>query len=293
MERKLPEPGFWRAVLLVLLAFGVQLALAVPLGILDVLCERVLHRPSPELERQPLIIGCINLVAIGVPIALGLHLNRLSFRRAFPFGRVTVQQVAGVALMVLGVGILLSEVDNVFRALLPPPQWLLKAFKDVFFSQDKLLSRILLLVIVAPATEELLFRGIILRGLLSRHPPATALALTSLLFGLLHANPWQFVSAFALGIVIGWVYLRAGSVGLCVLAHALANGLSIVATLIPWNIPGMTGTPDATVVEFQPWWLDVSGLGVLLGGVWVFRLATPCEEEALPPPIPPVIKDYP
>jgi len=277
----------------VLLAFGVQLALAVPLGILDVLCERVLHRPSPELERQPLIIGCINLVAIGVPIALGLHLNRLSFRRAFPFGRVTVRQVVGVALMVLGASILLSEVDNVFRALLPPPQWLLKVFKELFFAQDKLLSRILLLVIIAPVTEELLFRGIILRGLLSRHRPALALVLTALLFGLLHANPWQFLSAFALGIVFGWFYLRAGSVGLCILAHAIANGLSMVATFVPWNIPGMTGTPDATVVEFQPWWLDLPGLGVLLAGVWVFCLATPPEQEALPPPIPPVIKDYP
>ncbi len=280
------------AALLALLAFGVQVVLAVPLGIIDVVCEQALHRAPLHLARQPLVIGCINLVAFGGAIALGLYLNHLPFRRAFPFGRITARQVVGAAITILGAGVLLSEGDNVLRALVPPPEWLLDALKDVFFAQDRFLSRGLLLVIIAPVTEELLFRGIILRGLLSRYRPAVAVTLTALLFAAVHANPWQFLSPLFLGIAFGWFYLRTGSLGLCVLAHAMANGLALAGTLIPWDIPGMTGTPDRTVAVFQPWWLDLLGLAVLLAGLWIFSRAAPrVGEPAEPPRLPPVITD--
>jgi len=282
------------AVLLVLLAFGVQVVLSVPLGILDVVFQNVLHRPSPNLEREPVLIGFINLVAFGAAVALGLYLNRLPLRRAFPIGRITAWQVIAVATTILGMAVLLSEADNLFRALLRPPQWLANMLKDLFFGENKLLSRIFLLVIIAPITEELLFRGIILRGLLGRYRPAVAVALSAFLFAVIHANPWQLLSAFFLGLVFGWFYLRTGSLLLCILAHAIANGLSVICTLIPVSIPGLTSQPDYTVTAFQPWWLDLSGLCVLLAGLWFFRHATPQTEtspEAAPPPSPPRITE--
>jgi len=289
MQRELAHPGFWRAVLLVLLAFGVQVVMSVPLGIIDVVFQNVLHQPSPKLEREPVLVGFINLVAFGAAIALGLYLNRLSLRRAFPITGVTAQQVIAVAIIVLGMAVLLSEADNVFRVLLKPPEWLANALKDLFFAENKLLSRIFLLVLIAPITEETLFRGVILRGLLSRYRPATALALSAFLFGAIHANPWQLLSAFFLGIVFGWFYLRTGSLLLCVLAHAMANGLTLVCTLIPLNIPGLTGQPDYTATVFQPWWLDLCGLCILLAGLWFFCRASPKNEPSPGPPPPPLM----
>ena len=88
-------------------------------------------------------------------------------------------------------------------------------------------------------------------------------------------NPWQSLSALFLGILLGWFYLRTGSVALCVLAHALSNGLSILCTFLPFDVPGLIGTPDYTKVVFQPWWADVSGLGLLAAGFWIFCKATP------------------
>jgi uncharacterized protein len=270
------------AVLGVLLILLIQFVLTVPLVIMNVICEQVLHQHSPQLERHPFVIACINLVAFGVPIALGLYLNRLTFRRAFPADRITIRQLACVIVTVLGATVLLSEADNVFRALLPPPQWLVKVIEDVLLAQEKVLSRIFLLVIIAPVTEELFFRGIVLRGLLGRHRPAVAVTLTALLFAALHLNPWQFLSALFLGITFGWFYLRTGSVLLCVLAHATANALSIVSTLIQLDVPGLTGIPDLGVVAFQPWWLNLSGLVVFLAGIWGFLRSTPTAIAAQP-----------
>jgi len=288
MGRNLPQPGFWMAVLLVALVLIVQVVLSIPLGILNLVIEHGLHQPPPHLERQPLLVGGINLVAFGAAIALGLRLNRLPLRHAFPIGQITALQVVGVAVTLLGGNVLLSEVDNVFRALLPLPQWLWNLVKDLFLSQDKLFSRIFLMVIVAPLGEELLCRGIILRGLLSRHRPAVAVVLTALLFAALHCNPWQFLSALFLGIAFGWFYLRTGSIGLCVLAHAFCNGVAIVVAALPLNIPGLVGTEDYTKVVFQPWWLDCAGLVLVLVGLWTFRRAAP-PAQTPPAQAPPII----
>lgn len=226
----------------------------------------------------------VNIVAIGAAIAVALRLNRLSFRSAFVFPRPTARQVASVVLTVVGACVLLSEADNVFRSFLPPPEWIQKAMKDLFFTEGKLLSQVFLVVIVAPVTEELLFRGLILRGLLSRYRPLVATVLTALLFAALHVNPWQFLSAFFLGIVLAWFYLRAGSVLVCVIGHAVANGLMLLCSRLSWNIPGLTGTPDYSITVFQPWWIDVPGLALFVFGLWMFHHATPHQLETLNEP---------
>jgi membrane protease YdiL (CAAX protease family) len=279
--QKLPQPGFWMAVLLVLLVLGIQIALSIPLTMANWVIEHGMHRAAPHLERQPILIGCINIVACGGAIALGLWLNRLSFRRVLPIWRISGQQVFGVAVSLTGAAVLLSEADNAFRSVLPPPRFLIDLMKEMFFSEETVVSRVWLLVIIAPITEELLFRGIILRGLLSRHRPATAVVVTAILFTVLHLNPWQSVSALFLGIVLGWFYVRSGSVAICIFGHATYNSMVVVFPVLPWSIPGMTTPPDLTKVEFQPWWLDLSGLAVLLVGLWIFRRSTPPEPRVI------------
>ena len=286
MERKLARPGFWMATLLVLLVLGIQVILGVLVGVADVVCERVLNRPSPALEQHPLVLGGINVVAFLVAIALGLYLNRLPFSRAFPPSRITFRQLAGLTVIVFGAGLVSSGIEDMIVFLMPPPRWLV----NLLAFRSSLVLRVILLVIIAPVTEETLFRGIILRGLLGRHRPATAVALTSLLFAAVHMNPWQTFSAFFLGILFGWVYLRTGSLMLCMLAHAMYNGTGVIFSLVPWHIPGLTGTPDPLLAEFQPWWVDLCGAGILLAGIWMFHRATPPElatPESTPPPLPP------
>jgi membrane protease YdiL (CAAX protease family) len=291
MEKRIAHPGFWMAVALSLVVVSVQVALSTPFGIIDLIFEKVLEQPPPRLAQNPWMLGFINLAAFGGTIALGLHLNRLPFRRAFPWRRITVLQLAGLAITLVGAIIFLSEADNVVRFVLPPPQWLTETFKAIFFEQGHLASRVFLLVLVAPLTEELLFRGIFLPGLLSRYRPGVAVLLTAALFAAIHLNPWQFLSALTLGSLIGWVYLRTGSIALCVFAHAIANGLSVVVSFIPVEIPGLTGSPISNIVEFQPWWLDITALALLVIGIYIFRKATPLRQSDEKPE-PPVIS-YP
>lgn len=81
----------------------------------------------------------------------------------------------------------------------------------------------LTMVVAAPILEELIFRGIMLDGLLYKYPPIKSILVSALLFGLVHLNPWQFVTGFIIGIFSGWVYYHTRSLIACIIIHASAN----------------------------------------------------------------------
>ncbi|MDD4637203.1 MAG: type II CAAX endopeptidase family protein [Bacteroidales bacterium] len=79
------------------------------------------------------------------------------------------------------------------------------------------------IVIAAPLLEEALFRGVILDGFLKKYSPQRSIVISSVLFGIVHLNPWQFINAFLLGLFMGWVYYKTRSLLPTILMHAANN----------------------------------------------------------------------
>jgi sodium transport system permease protein len=93
---------------------------------------------------------------------------------------------------------------------------------------------LLLVVGVLPAAcEELAFRGFILTGLRRRFRPATALLLSSFLFAVYQMNVFQVLPHFALGLVLGLLALRTGSVLPPIFFHLLWNLFLLVPVFYP------------------------------------------------------------
>ena len=71
-----------------------------------------------------------------------------------------------------------------------------------------------IIAILVPLTEELVFRGGVLRVLLSsgKHNHWLWIAVSALLFSLAHGNPAQMPHAFLIGLLLGWLYYRTGSI---------------------------------------------------------------------------------
>ena len=83
--------------------------------------------------------------------------------------------------------------------------------------------------LLAPVCEELVFRGAILRALLSWTPRHwVAIAISALLFALVHANPAQMPHAFVIGLLLGWLYYRTDSVVPGVVYHWVNNSVAYV-----------------------------------------------------------------
>ena len=78
-------------------------------------------------------------------------------------------------------------------------------------------------VALFPLVEELVFRGIVLRGLLQHHTPLIAILLSAALFGLMHIE-WPLVCYSTLGgVLYGWIYWRTRALWPCILAHVFNN----------------------------------------------------------------------
>jgi len=88
----------------------------------------------------------------------------------------------------------------------------------------------LVIGLLVPFTEELVFRGAILRRLLadSRMPVWGAIALSALFFSFIHLNPAQMPHAFVIGLLLGWMYWRTGSILPGVAFHWANNSVAYV-----------------------------------------------------------------
>jgi hypothetical protein len=271
----------------VLCQIALYLVIRFALGIWDALH----HLPrGTHHDAGPAGWNVVSTLACFLVLRDELRRLRIPWRTLGAWRIEPVALLAPFLLLVLGIGMLLSDVGNLLHAVLPPPASITQAFSQLYDLASHPISGPLSLVVVAPLTEELLFRGLILRGLLARTSPRRAIVISALLFALFHLNPWQFPTAFFAGLLLGWAYFRTGSLVLCMAGHALNNALSLLAPGLPFVIRGFNSTPPAGTVDFQPWWFNLTGAAlVLVGIIWFLRctppLAKPPETPALPVPV--------
>ena len=89
--------------------------------------------------------------------------------------------------------------------------------------------------ILAPLAEEVVFRGAILRtllGIMSKKNHWVAIIISAAIFGVVHANLAQFVNALLMGLLLGWMYYRTGSLVPGILLHWINNTMAYVLTNI-------------------------------------------------------------
>ena len=84
------------------------------------------------------------------------------------------------------------------------------------------------IVIAAPMVEEILFRGYVLDAIRELHGDVVAVLGSSVLFGLLHIEPYVVGMATVGGIFYGIVRIRSGSLWPCIVSHMLWNFLAFL-----------------------------------------------------------------
>lgn len=99
----------------------------------------------------------------------------------------------------------------------------------IFLAQRKNVWCVLLLCVVGPLCEELVFRkGIVQELFLKGCPGLLAAALGALSFAVVHGNWVQGIPAFVVGTLLGLLFLRTGNLRLCLPAHVANNLLALL-----------------------------------------------------------------
>lgn len=173
----------------------------------------------------------------------------------------------------------LLPLAEVFTSLIPTTGFSLleEWYKIVQSSFEMMLNYkvagFIMICLFAPIFEEIIFRGIILKGMLNFNVnPTIAILINGFVFGMAHMNPWQFIGAGLLGIIFGIVYHRTKSLFLPMLLHFLNNTLSYSLMLIQGDMEGE--------VFAQRDYLLIGGM-TLIGLLSVYLLIKKTEQKTI------------
>ena len=126
----------------------------------------------------------------------------------------------------LGVVVAVDPVTSLIQRLSPDSAALEESMETLMGGNGLLVF--LCVAVCAPFFEELLVRGLLLRGMLTKMRPGWAIFWSALMFAVMHANLVQGFSALVLGLLLGYTYYRTGCLWLTMLMHFANNALSFL-----------------------------------------------------------------
>ncbi len=117
---------------------------------------------------------------------------------------------------------------------------------------------IIVVSVMGPLIEELIFRGSILNALRKEKGKWATILISAFLFGLFHLNFSQGTFAFGAGILLGWITWVTGSIIPALIIHILNNSAAMIFQHLY--------APDTTTADYlgQPAAMGICMIGILL-----------------------------
>ena len=267
-------PNIGQSFRLLIRLILITILFSIPFGIVLILNERY------EIPHGQLLISFLLLLA---QVASLYIVARLGFKRIrkfdmpeyrWKFNREPIQVILVIAVMTIAASTLVSPLT----ALIPGADQFNQRMSEIFSPN---LFLFLSIVVAAPLLEEIVFRGVILEGLLKNYSPAKAIIWSSVIFSIAHLNLWQAVGTFSFGLLMGWVYWKSNSIIPGMVIHFVNN---LVGYLM---ISDTGGVSDSLSVSLED--TVVYGIVLLIAlGIFILtwrwlnkRWASPTPEPAL------------
>lgn len=184
-------------------------------------------------------------------------------------------KAAGVVILIMMAALPMVGALQELTEMLPWSKAALLKFKiaeDAYNKQVAVMARmndfsdyIISVMIIAflPAVfEETLFRGGI-QNLFSRwfKMPVLAIVVTAIIFSAVHGSYLGFLSRFALGFLLGWMYYRTGNIWLNILGHFFNNAFAVTVLYLT-SKPGEKLDPSKIDERF-PLWIGLAGIAAV------------------------------
>lgn len=189
-----------------------------------------------ELATLPIMILIFNKI-------FGKKTNEIN-----TFKKINKKTIFHVTLLLMSFRLLFNAFILPILMKIPESDSLIQAEQTL---NTSIVYAILSACIIAPIIEEVVFRGIILNGMLKRYSPTTAIVISSLIFAIIHGNIHQAVNAFVLALIIGYVFYKTRSIYLAIFCHFINNasaffllmpetGIGIIINIIISSLIGIT-----------------------------------------------------
>lgn len=229
-----------RALFILLLFLGIQFGLSALIGMLGgILQAKGWIASEGELATDPSFLSII-LFLSNILVVVALFYFEKMRLEDFAKIRLGPKDFFYFVLMLLPALFWVNGLTELFRL----PDEMAVHFDRLMRHPLGLFS----LVLLGPLAEEMVFRAGIQRALLKQGlTPWSAIAVSALLFGIVHGNPAQIPGAMLLGMLFGWVYWRTCSLYSAIFMHVLNNFIGVLT----WTFFGS----DARLIDLAGPWL--------------------------------------
>ncbi len=199
------------------------------------------HTPSGELPQEVMVPAMLLAVVVGAVamLIMSLLLVRPHLRERSPAGAAwVVGSKKGLALGLI-LGIVVAVGSSLLAGLFgpgPDPTEMGPLATMATTPGFAQIAWLLIALVIAPPTEELLFRGVLYAGFFNSFGPARAAVFTTAIFVLFHITELVYFLPSALGVTALaltalWLRVRAAAVGPAITAHIGYNGVVAVVAV--------------------------------------------------------------
>jgi membrane protease YdiL (CAAX protease family) len=213
----------------------------------------------------PVLLGTIG--GVFVPVYLIARNAGLPLRADFSLHWRHPVILLGAGLMAVAALAPTALLAQLSLRLHPPgPEWTAFMAESMPEGPAAIALAFLTVVVLAPLAEEIVFRGLLHRLAAQVWGRWPAVIISSLVFGVVHGEPWYLFGLIGIGMVLAVVYEATGSVLACWITHVVHNGVSL--TMMIWSDQPTSEAARLSLLD----WVIASGSLVLLVLLGAFLL---------------------
>ncbi|MCH7612984.1 MAG: CPBP family intramembrane metalloprotease [Candidatus Marinimicrobia bacterium] len=196
-----------------------------------------------------------------VPLLLFLVARKEPLLRRLRIRKISFPVIITSTILSIGLIVIVDEFDRLSSSLFTPPEFLNQMGTMLKFDSFGMALFLMFgIVLLAPLSEELLFRGFLQKFLEEHWQDITrAVLVTSLFFALIHLNPFWLIQIYVLGVMLGYLAWKTGSIWAGFILHAANNFVALMFT-----------NYDESLVGFYTWNGHVAPWILLLGVICIY-----------------------
>ena len=175
--------------------------------------------------------------------------NKGNFKINFDYNNLDISILLFIIPVAVSSQIIGSEIENLISILIKRSLNFYQAIITLakLPGISGLFLSIILIAVIPAIVEEILFRGIIQKGLINKYNTNTGIILASFLFAIIHINPHVLLTIFLFAILLGFVYHIYKNILYNILIHFTLNFLAVLLIRYDnFHLKGLNSDLDKT-----------------------------------------------
>lgn len=246
-----------------ILSFGIQYIASLVLtrcfpDYFDTLNNRLIGLMAPTfLVAYPLFLLAISRIPKGKPLEQKrMTIGQLSIAFLMAYSLMYICSITGVILSIPKYIIDHTSVIN--------------PVAEIVLDSSPLIQMVIM-VILAPVFEELIFRKFLIDRAV-RYGQGAAVIISGLMFALFHGNLSQALYAFCIGLLFGFIYVRTGRIRYPIILHCVIN---FIGSVLSGEILKLLNYEElTTTIALEDTGLLISYLSEHIGAICIYMLYT-------------------